>query len=157
MRSGTEPVPSIVGLGVAAEMARAAVPDFQRVGALRDRLEQEILGMRQHSNLAANVSINGASQPRLANTASISFHDRSSDAIVRALDAAGVCTSAGAACHSGNVEPSATMKAMGKPVNQAIGTVRFSLSRYTTIPEIDRAIDAVRATFKEAPHYSTIV
>jgi cysteine desulfurase len=177
MRSGTEPVPSIVGLGVAAEMARAAVGEFHRVGELRDRLEEEILGVRQlaaaqapgsllpqratgqqaapgteisgskvpHSNAIA-ISINGASQPRLANTASISFHDRSSDAIVRALDAAGVCTSAGAACHSGNVEPSATMKAMGKPVNQAIGTVRFSLSRYTAPKEIDRAIDAVRAT-----------
>ncbi|HEU4521217.1 MAG TPA: aminotransferase class V-fold PLP-dependent enzyme, partial [Thermoanaerobaculia bacterium] len=79
----------------------------------------------------------------LANTASISFHDRSSDAIVRALDAEGICVSAGAACHSGNVEPSATMKAMQKPFNEAIGTVRFSLSRYTTPEEIDRTIAAV--------------
>ncbi|HET7707024.1 MAG TPA: aminotransferase class V-fold PLP-dependent enzyme [Thermoanaerobaculia bacterium] len=101
----------------------------------------------------SNISINGASQPRLANTSSISFHDRSSDAIVRALDAEGVCVSAGAACHSGKVEPSATMKAMRKPANQAIGTVRFSLSRYTTAAEIDATIAAVR----RVAAYNTIV
>ena len=101
----------------------------------------------------ASLSINGASQTRLANTSSISFHDRSSDAIVRALDAEGICVSAGAACHSGKVEPSATMKAMRKPASQAIGTVRFSLSRYTTAAEIDATIGAVQ----RVAAYSTIV
>lgn len=105
------------------------------------------------SKLPHSISINGASQLRLSNTSSISFHDRSSDAIVRALDAEGVCVSAGAACHSGKVEPSATMKAMQKPANQAIGTVRFSLSRYTTAAEIDATINAVQ----RVAAYSTIV
>ncbi len=150
MRSGTEPVPSIVGLGVAAEMAQKAVREFDRVAALRDRLEEALLGAPQHS-----ISINGASQRRLANTSSISFHDRSSDAIVRALDAEGIYVSAGAACHSGKVEPSATMKAMGKPANQAIGTVRFSLSRYTSGEEIDRTIEIVRAIAENRPAVPT--
>ena len=138
MRSGTEPVPSLAGLGVAAEMAREAVPGFDSVTALRDRLERGIL------DSVGDVSINGASQPRLGNTASIAFHGREGDAIVRALDAEGVCVTAGAACHSGKVEPTATMRAMNKPLREAMGTVRFSLSRYTTPAEVDEAIRIVQ-------------
>ena len=97
LRSGTEPVPSIAGLGAAAEMAGVAVTDALRVAALRDELERAV------QECVPDVSINGATQPRLPNTASISFHNLSSDVIVRALDAEGVCVSAGAACHSGSV------------------------------------------------------
>ena len=148
LRSGTEPVPSIVGLGVAADLARNAVGSAPRIAALRDKFERTIAEM-------GGVSINGSRQPRLPNTSSISFHDRAADAIVRALDTDGICVSAGAACHSGSVEPSATMKAMQKPRNEAIGTVRFSLSRYTTDREVDRACELVRRVAASA--YSTIV
>ena len=148
LRSGTEPVPSIVGLGVAAELAREGVARANEIAALRNRLES---GVRQS---VTDVSINGETQPRLPNTASISFHDRSSDAIVRALDEEGICVSAGAACHSGNVEPSATMVAMQKPRNEAIGTVRFSLSRYTSSDDVDRTVAAVA---RVTSAYSTIV
>jgi len=137
MRSGTEPVPAIVGLAAAARLARQSLPSYDRVRALRDRLESQIL-----ANLE-ETSVNGATQPRLGNTASIAFHDTQADAIVRALDEQGVCVSAGAACHSGSVEPSSTMKAMGKPLRVAMGVVRFSLSRYTTVEEIDRTISIV--------------
>lgn len=137
MRSGTEAVPSIAGLAAAARLARETLPDYDRVRALRDRLESEILAR------VDETSVNGATQPRLGNTANISFHDSAADAIVRALDAEGICTSAGAACHSGSVEPSGTMKAMGKPLRIAMGAVRFSLSRYTTAEEVDRAVEAV--------------
>jgi cysteine desulfurase len=146
MRSGTEPVPSLAGLGVAAEMALGALQDYDRVRSLRDRFEA---GVRKS---LSDISINGASQPRLGNTSSVSFHDRSSDAIVRALDAEGVCVSAGAACHSGKVEPSATMRAMGKATNEAIGTVRFSLSRYTTAAEIERAVGIVASACNAVEH-----
>jgi cysteine desulfurase len=135
LRSGTEPVPSLVALGVAAEMARQHLPRFAEVQQLRDRFEAAVA--------ADDVSINGRSQPRLGNTASVSFHDTPGDGLVLALDAEGVCVSAGAACHSGKVEPTATMKAMGKPLRVAMGTVRFSLSRYTTSAEIDEAINTV--------------
>lgn len=144
MRSGTEPVHALAGLGVAAELARDAVRRFDEVRSLRDRLESEILSSLD------DVSVNGATQPRLGNTASISFHGLAGDAIVRALDAEGVCTSAGAACHSGKVEPTATMKAMHKPLREAMGTVRFSLSRYTTAAEIDAAVAAVRSVVAAA-------
>lgn len=137
MRSGTEPVPSIAGIATAARMAREALASYDRVRALRDELESQIL------TRVADTSVNGASQPRLGNTANISFHDAAADEIVRALDADGICVSAGAACHSGSVEPSSTMKAMGKPLRIAMGAVRFSLSRYTTAEEIGRAADVV--------------
>ena len=139
MRSGTEPVPSLAGLGVAAEMAREAVTRFGTVTALRDELERGIL------ESVDDVSINGASQPRLGNTASIAFHGREGDAIVRTLDAEGICVTAGAACHSGKVEPTATMRAMNKPLREAMGTVRFSLSRYTTAAEVGDALRIVRS------------
>ncbi|HJQ36024.1 MAG TPA: cysteine desulfurase family protein [Thermoanaerobaculia bacterium] len=144
MRSGTEPVPAIVGLAAAARLAREALPSYDRVRALRDRLES---GIRARID---DTSVNGATQPRLGNTASIAFHDTKADEIVRALDAEGICVSAGAACHSGSVEPSATMKAMGKPLREAMGVVRFSLSRYTTEAEIDRAIDAACSVIKRS-------
>jgi len=139
LRSGTEPVPSIAGLAKAARMATDALANFEQVRALRDRLESAVLSF-------GGTSVNGASQPRLGNTANISFHDIAADEIVRALDAAGVCASAGAACHSGNVEPSGTMKAMGKPLRVAMGAVRFSLSRYTNAEEIERAIEVIQRT-----------
>jgi cysteine desulfurase len=137
LRSGTEPVPSIVGLAAAARLARESLGNYHRVGILRDRLEREILAR------VDETSVNGAGQPRLANTANISFHDAYADEIVRALDQSGVCVSAGAACNSGQVEPSSTMKAMGNPLRIAMGAVRFSLSRYTTEEEVDRAVEAV--------------
>lgn len=137
LRSGTEAVPSIAGLGVAATMAREALATMERVRGLRDRFESSVLAR------VPETSVNGAGLPRLGNTANLSFHDAYGDEIVRALDGEGVCVSAGAACHSGAVEPSATMKALGKPLRVAMGAVRFSLSRYTTAEEVDRAIEVV--------------
>lgn len=140
LRSGTEPVPSIVGLATAATLAQDALAGYANIQKLRDRLESAITAR------IPETSVNGSTQPRLGNTANISFHDAAADDIVRALDAAGLCASAGAACHSGKVEPSGTMKAMGKPLRVAMGAVRFSLSRYTTAEEIEQAIDIITQT-----------
>lgn len=137
LRSGTEAVPSIVGLGAASGLAREKLFAMSGVAILRDRFEKQI------TSRVGESSVNGGSQVRLPNTANISFHDRPADEIVRALDEEGLCASAGAACHSGNVEPSNTMKAMGRPLRVAMGAVRFSLSRYTTAEEIDRAVEIV--------------
>lgn len=139
MRSGTEAVPSIAGLGRAARLASEALPGYaERVGRLRDKLESALVAALD------DVSINGVSQPRLANTASIAFHGIYGDDVVRALDSRGVCVSAGSACQSGSTEPTGTMKAMGLPFRQAMGAVRFSLSRLTTEQEIDEAITIAR-------------
>ncbi len=137
MRSGTEPVPAIAGFATAARLARAALASYDRIVALRDSLESSI------QRRVEETSINGGSQPRLGNTANISFHGLPADEMVRALDASGICTSAGAACHSGSVEPSGTMKAMGLPLRVAMGAVRFSLSRFTTAAEIGQTVEAV--------------
>ena len=137
LRSGTEPVPSIAGIGAASRLARAHLAEASRIEALRDRFENRVL------TTIPETSVNGASQPRIPNTANISFHDAYGDAIVRALDAEGICVSAGAACHSGLVEPSGTMKAMGRPLRIAMGAVRFSLSRYTTEEELDTTVDVL--------------
>ena len=137
MRSGTEAVPAIVGLAAASRLAREALHGYSSIRALRDELESHILAR------VDEASVNGVTQPRLGNTANISFHDLAADEIVRALDAEGICVSAGAACHSGTVEPSATMKAMGRPLRVAMGAVRFSLSRYTTAEEIAQTVETV--------------
>jgi cysteine desulfurase len=137
LRSGTEPVPSIVGLAEAARLARTALASYERVRSLRDTFESQVL------QRVPDASVNGGTQPRLGNTANISFHDAYADEIVRALDAEDVCVSAGAACHSGKVEPSGTMKAMNKPLRVAMGAVRFSLSRYTTGEELERALEVI--------------
>ncbi len=137
LRSGTEPVPSIVGIGAAAGLALDALQRIEGVRALRDRLERELLEISE-------TSVNGGAQPRLANTLNLSFHNLPADLMVTELDAEGLCASAGAACHSGIPEPSATMKAMQKPIEVGMGAVRFSLSRYTTSDEIGRAIEITR-------------
>lgn len=139
LRSGTEPVPSIVGLAVAARMAREALASSE-MQALRDRFEAAVLAR------VAETSVNGNAQPRLPNTANLSFHDARADDLVHAFDLEGICASAGAACNSGIAEPSATMKAMGRPLRVAMGAVRFSLSRYTTTEEIDEAVEIIART-----------
>lgn len=144
LRSGTEPVPSIVGLAAAARLASQTPGSDDRIRALRDRLETGIL------TRVEEASVSGATQPRLGNTTNISFHEVAADEVVRALDARGVCVSAGAACNSGRVEPSATMKALGLPLRVAMGAVRFSLSRYTTEEEIDRTIEIVSEVVRSA-------
>ncbi len=149
LRSGTEPVPSIVGLATAARLASEALPSFDRVRTLRDRLETDLLAIGE-------TSVNGATQPRLGNTANVSFHDLAADELVRALDTDGICASAGAACHSGKVEPSGTMKAMQKPLRVAMGAVRFSLSRYTTEEEIAAAVNAVERNVAELRRNVTV-
>lgn len=125
LRSGTEPVPSIVGTGVAARLARERLGDFDRVRLLRDRFESSLSG----------VDIHGASQPRLPNTSSVTFHGVDASTVMKALDDAEICVSGGGACFSGKAEPTATMRAMGKPA-----AVRFSTSRFTTDDEIDATL-----------------
>jgi cysteine desulfurase len=128
LRSGTEPVPSIAGLGTAARLAREHLGAFDRVRALHDRFESAL----------RNADVHGTAQPRLPNTSSVTFRDVDASTVVQTLDAAEICVSGGGACFSGRTEPTATMLAMGKPA-----AVRFSLSRLTTGEEIDAVIAAL--------------
>jgi cysteine desulfurase len=137
-RAGTENAASVVGLGKACELALEHI-EFEntQVKALRDRLEQGILSQ------VPNCFVTGDPDNRLPNTANIAFEYIEGEAILMLLNKAGIAASSGSACTSGSLEPSHVMRAMDIPYTAAHGTIRFSLSRYNTLAEIDRVIAAV--------------
>ena len=131
-RGGTENVPGIVGLGQAAELAREALGGMAQVEALRDGLEAAILAR------IPDVAIHGAGSPRLPNTAMVSFRGLEGEALLLRLNERGICVSTGSACSTGQKEPSHVLRAMAVEPALALGTVRFSLSRYSTAEELER-------------------
>jgi len=136
-RGGTENVPGIVGMGKAAELARRALPEMPRVAALRDRLEHSIL------EAIPDTHVNGRTDARLPNTTNIGFARLEAEAILLLLSERNICASAGAACASGSLEPSHVLLAMNIDPKIAHGAIRFSLSRFTTDSEIDRALEVL--------------
>jgi cysteine desulfurase len=137
-RGGTENVAGIVGLGQAAAMAGQHLETMDgRVRALRDRLEAGILDQ------VTGVRVNGAGAERLPNTSFLSFQGIEGEALFLKLSDRGVCVSTGSACSTGQREPSHVLRAMGIPAPEALGTVRFSLSRYTTEAEILKVTELV--------------
>lgn len=134
-RAGTENVPYIVGLGMAAKLAHDHFDDERtRVARLRDKLEKGL------TSSIPDTKVNGDVEHRLPNTTNISFKNIEGEAILLMLDRLGICASSGSACTSGSLEPSHVLRAMGVPFNYAHGSIRFSLSRYTTEEEIDYVI-----------------
>jgi cysteine desulfurase len=104
---------------------------------VRDRLEQGIF------EVVPNAFVTGDPSNRLPNTANIAFEYIEGEGILLMLNKAGIAASSGSACTSGSLEPSHVMKAMGIPYTAAHGTVRFSLSRYNSMEEVERVIAAV--------------
>jgi len=136
MRAGTENIAGIVALGKACELAQQNLAEEnQRVRALRDRLEKELL------QKCPDARVNGDIEARLPNTANISFEYVEGEAILLLLDQVGIAASSGSACTSGSLEPSHVLRAMGIPFTAVHGSIRFSLSRYTTDKEIDCVIE----------------
>ncbi len=133
-RAGTENVTSIVGLGKAAELAQAHLADIPQEKKLRDRLEKGLL------NSIPDCSVNGDPKNRLPNTTNIGFKYIEGEAILLSLDQFGICASSGSACTSGSLEPSHVLRAMGLPYTTLHGSIRFSLSRYTTEAEVDQVL-----------------
>ena len=122
-RAGTENVPAIVGMGVAARLAVGKLAgEAVRVGALRDRLEAGILalGARAPSSTATRP-------PRVPNTTNISFDRVEAESLLIALDLEGIAVSTGSACSSGTLEPSHVLRAMGFPAHRTQNSLRFSL------------------------------
>ena len=137
-RGGTENVASIIGLGKACELAIANIKNEQReLAALRDRLEERV-----KSEIPC-IRINGDLNNRLPNTSSISFEYIEGESILMFLDMQGICASSGSACTTGSLEPSHVLRAMDIPYTAAHGTIRFSLSRYNTMEEIEQVADAL--------------
>jgi cysteine desulfurase len=134
-RAGTENVPGIIGLGVAARLATGGLgSSAARVAALRDRLEAGIL------RDVAHAALNGAREPRVPNTTNISFERVEAESLLIALDLEGIAVSTGSACSSGTLEPSHVLKAMGLGSSRAQSSLRFSLGSATTETDIDRVV-----------------
>lgn len=137
-RAGTENVPAIIGLGMAAQLAlRHLDTESTTVRALRDKLQAGILAAVPHAFATGDLA------NRLPNTLNIAFEYVEGEAILMLLNRLGIAASSGSACTSGSLEPSHVMRAMGIPYTAAHGTIRFSLSRENTEAEIDRVIAAV--------------
>ncbi len=139
-RAGTENVPGIIGLGKAAELELLHIKEAsKREARLRDRLEQGLL------SAINNTEVNGDITHRLPNTTSIGFKYIEGEAILLSLNQYGICASSGSACTSGSLEPSHVLRAMGLPYTTLHGSIRFSLSRYTTEAEINRVLEVMPA------------
>jgi len=137
-RGGTENVPGIVGLGEAARLAAEKIEyENARVKKLRDRLQQGLL------DAIPAAAVNGNLESRLPNTLNIGFEFVEGEAILMRMDSIGICASSGSACTSGSLEPSHVLRAMGVPFTAVHGSIRFSLSRYTTDEEIEYTIEHV--------------
>jgi cysteine desulfurase len=139
-RGGTENVPGIVALGKAAELAQANLMYVEHEQQLRDYLEQTILA------IIPDTVLNGHPVQRLPNTSNIGFKYIEGEAILLSLDKYGICASSGSACTSGSLEPSHVLRAMGLPYSVLHGSIRFSLSRYTTQAEIEKVLTVLPET-----------
>jgi cysteine desulfurase len=138
-RPGTENVLEIVGLGQACEIARRDLAgNMIHFKNIRDRLHE---GLKRELGKEA-VHLNGHPERRLPNTVSLSFRGIKANSLLSNIGRQ-LAASAGAACHAEGSEISAVLKAMDVPLEWAVGTVRFSVGRDTTIREIDRAIRIV--------------
>ncbi len=132
-RSGTENVPYIMGLAKACQLSHSALTDGSeaRIARLRDKLEVGILAT------CSDSSVNGDTAHRVPNTSNISFQFIEGESILYHMSDRGICASSGSACAAGSLEPSHVIRAMGVPFTKVHGSIRFSLSRYTTEAEID--------------------
>ena len=131
-RDGTENVPYIVGLGKACELAQKSLDyEMTEVKRLRDKLENGIL------DSIYNAKVNGSTSNRVPNTTNIGFQYIEGELILLHLSDLGICASSGSACTSGSLEPSHVLKSMGVPFAALHGSIRFSLSRFTTDDEIE--------------------
>ncbi len=136
-RSGTENTVGIVGIGKAVSLIAEELPAAHQVmTALRDYFELNIM---ERIN---DVTINGEG-PRIGNTSNLSFGGVEGESLLMNLDLEGIAVSHGSACHSGTLEPSRVLLNMGIEKSLAETSIRFSLSRFTTKDEVDRAIDLI--------------
>jgi cysteine desulfurase len=155
-RPGTENVAGIVGLGQAAQMARAHMAEEAvRLAALRDRLEAGILAA------VPLATVNGDRAYRMPTTTNIRFDYTEGEGFVIGLDLRGIACSTGAACSSGSVEPSHVLTAIGLKHEQARSSIRFSLGRFNADADVDAALEILPAVVERlravSPHYKSPV
>jgi cysteine desulfurase len=138
-RSGTENVPGIVAIGTAARLMANDLHTgvHHRVTSMRNTFESSVI-----HHLPDSV-INGVDAPRLGTTTSLTLTGLDAAGLLILLDKAGVCCSAGSACHTASVHPSHVLEAMGLDRAHAASTLRFSFCRDNTASEIDEAVAAL--------------
>jgi cysteine desulfurase len=150
-RAGTENVPGIVGLGVAAERAlRKLAAESARLAPLRNRLETGVL------SAVSGSERNGTAEPRVSNTANISFSRIESESLLIGQDLEGIAVSSGSACSSGTLEPSHVLKAMGLPHARTLSSIRFSLGESNTEADVDRVIRVLPPLVEKLRSLSTV-
>ena len=150
-RAGTENVPALVGLGVAAEIAQQKMAaEAPRLSALRDRLEAGVLAK------VSSTERNGAASPRVPNTTNISIDRVEAESLLIGLDLAGIAVSSGSACSSGTLEPSHVLKAMGLPHARTLGSIRFSLGAANSDADIDRVLEALPPIVEKLRSLTTV-
>ena len=143
-RAGSENVPAIVGLGVAAELVNK---DREEYALHLDKMTQ-----RLRKGLETNIDkihYNGHPEHCAPGTLNVSFESVEGESLILRLDMEGICVSTGSACTSGSMEPSHVLAALGLPPRLAQGTVRFSLGRNTTEEEIDIVIEKLPNVIKQ--------
>lgn len=138
-RAGTENIPGIVGLGVAAKRAADSMPErTAKEIELRDHLIDRVLKEIPYTRL------NGDRTDRLPNNANFSFQFIEGESMLIMLDMEGICGSSGSACTSGSLDPSHVLLAIGLPHEIAHGSLRLTLSEETTLEDIDFTVDTIK-------------
>ncbi len=144
VRSGTENVSGIAGLGKAAELAIQRLPDMHRVDGLRDKLEKGII------TLIPEAVLNGHKNKRLPNTLNMTLPGLRGESLVMTLDREGVALSSGSACRSGSPDPSHALLAMGLSEEAAHCSIRMSLGLGNTSEEIDLVVSLLSKVIYKA-------
>lgn len=137
-RSGTENVPGIIGLAEACKLADRNIENLQRVGALRDQLERELL------ELFPNSLINGKKANRLPNTLNIAFKNSDSETLLHQLSQHGVYAANGSACSTGSLDYSHVLSAMQVPYDYIAGSIRFSFSHLNCPEDVRIIVEKVK-------------
>ncbi len=150
LRSGTENIPLIVGFAAALEKAQENRDDYiSRVTVLRDRLIDGLLKI-------PNTMLNGDRNTRVPNNANITFLNIEGEAILLMMDHYGICASSGSACTSQSLDPSHVILALGRPYEAAHGSIRFTLTKFTTKEEIDKVIEVMPKIVKRLRSISPV-
>ena len=135
-RASTENVPGIVGFGKAVELAQQEMSEeAERLTSLRDKLINGLL------ERIAHIRLNGHPRNRLPNNVNISVAFVEGESMCLNLDIAGICAATGSACSSASKEPSHVLTALGVPPQEAHGSLRFSLGKWTTEEDVDRVLE----------------
>lgn len=143
LRSGTENVPGIAGLGRAVELVYEEMEEERsRQRALRDRIIEETLEI-------PDTVLNGPEENRLSNNANFSFKSIEGESIIMKLDNRGIAASTGSACSSPSLEPSHVLLAIGLPLSLAHGSLRVTLGRETTKADVDHLLEVLPEVVEE--------